>query len=677
MNTIRPQKLGRIQFLMLTVHVVVWACVWQTARAVQARTHNQATIPSRSLNPPISSRGTASGGIGLELDPGAVEGNANTSHGSECKQGMASRALEKALRTRAGSTSQSTSVTTKKYTAAAESAMKTMRSLASGSRRPIPPNLLSESALMDKETNAIYWQGGADIISTSLTKPYLTQRGFLHVKATILTAALWLWVWGKLSRYLASRYFESGGTVQDHKLLFSLPLISPEKAPPILRKIASFISPVVQFFLLLFHCLLYLRLPQYSPKVIATTIILYLLEAYSCSTRRYLSHALDAPAEVESYLEQIRRVEPAVTWKVRCFHYEDREFWKNIQNCTGAWKIWTNWMRKSVEDGGDADEGGKARDQIGAAPSNSGSKNGAETVSDSPPLWLARKVITHQAVGTYKFGSWEDCTLASLWKRSQSFSSTSQEAPAPFSKLTLSKLLVLKDKATRENYFAQQAAFVMQEGRKDVHAEFATSISVPGFRPKLLAVHPVRRASNVSAALFSQHVYVLFTLLGLSLPFRIWFAKHCEEIRVTVVKETSSAEIPKDAEVPPEVKASWFRGKWGRSSSSSPMDMDSKRAQELFRQNMQSYSLYDDESTAKQQTAASSVPEAANPKDVESVDDDALVSDPNEGSEETGSKRDSTLHEDTGTPSDTNHIDPLSNDTIQTNILSNTGLSEE
>lgn len=64
------------------------------------------------------------------------------------------------------------------------------------------------------------------------------------------------------------------------------------------------------------------------------------------------------------------------------------------------------------------------------------------------------------------YHSCEDRTLASIWKRSQSF----DEKEAPFSKLSLSKLLVLKDKATREDYFAQQAAFVMEEGRKDVHA---------------------------------------------------------------------------------------------------------------------------------------------------------------------------------------------------------------
>jgi hypothetical protein len=62
----------------------------------------------------------------------------------------------------------------------------------------------------------------------------------------------------------------------------------------------------------------------------------------------------------------------------------------------------------------------------------------------------------------------EDYTLATLWKRAQSFSSSVEGAP--FSKLALSKLLVLKDRKAREDYFAQQAAFVMTEGRKDVNA---------------------------------------------------------------------------------------------------------------------------------------------------------------------------------------------------------------
>jgi hypothetical protein len=99
-----------------------------------------------------------------------------------------------------------------------------------------------------------------------------------------------------------------------------------------------------------------------------------------------------------------------------------------------------------------------------------------------------------------------------------------------------------------------------------------------------------------SAALFRQHVYVLFALLGLSLPYRIWFARHCDEIRVTVVKETSveekkSARETREAVV--EKSSSWFfplPWGWGSSQSSSATET----AQELFRRRMRELSLYDD-----------------------------------------------------------------------------------
>jgi len=492
-------------------------------------------------------------------------------------------------------------------TYSAESAMKTMKSFTSKRRQqsqPNLPNLLSESALMDKETNAIYWQGGASTLSHSITNPYLTQKGIKHVKATILSAALWLWIWGHISRYLVTKYFTPTSNQSDsHKVLHSLPFISTDDIStlhPILRSIVSFITPIIQFFLLIFHSLLYLRLPQYSSKVLATTIILYLLEAWNCSTRRYLSNGMNAPTEVEAYLEKIRSVEPSVKWKVRCFHYEDRELWKSL---SGFGKIMGSWMDKEGEvDGGDD----TTSDNIKQAFTQSSS----ETFAESPPFWMSKKVVTHQAVGTYKFANWEDHTLASLWKRSQSFSSSSQEAP--FSKLSLSKLLLLKDRRTRQDYFAQQSAFVMLEGRKDVHAEFATTIEVDGFRPKLLAVRPVRLgAHKVSAALFRQHIYILSTLLGLSLPFRIWFAKHCDEIRVTVVKETcntnSGTSIGGEV-VPAEPKSSWFRG-WGKTTAPQPSTatFDSKKSQELFRTSMQKFSLYDEESSSLKKNQTSPV----------------------------------------------------------------------
>lgn len=464
--------------------------------------------------------------------------------------------------------------------------MKTINSITSKTQRqPSLPNLSSESALMDKETNAIYWQGGSDnIISTSLTKPYLTERGVLHVKATILSGILWLWIWGKVSRYLVSTYFESSSNnnVADLASSSSSPsalLLGQRQrftmafTNPILQKVAKFLAPLTQFILLLIHSLLYLRLPRYSLKFLISTILLYLIEAFSCSTRRYLSHAMNAPSEVEAYLERMRIATPVVKWKVRCFHYEDR-----LRGLKELGRKFDN-MNEKLQD----------------ALVSSSASSPSKSFGDTPPLWMAKKVVTHEAVGTYKFDSCEDHTVASLWKRSRSFSSTPHSAP--FSKLTLSKLLVLKDKRAREDYFAQQAAFVTLEGRKDVYAEFATSIEVEGFRPKLLAVHPVRRASHLSAALFRQHVYFFFTLLGLSLPYRIWFGNHCDEVKVTILKETGSGSVAKTEEDESAEKSSWF--KWGRGTSgSSAGGMESKRAQEQFRKNMQSFSLYGEEEGA-------------------------------------------------------------------------------
>jgi hypothetical protein len=87
----------------------------------------------------------------------------------------------------------------------------------------------------------------------------------------------------------------------------------------------------------------------------------------------------------------------------------------------------------------------------------------------------------------------------------------------------------------------------------------------------------------------------LATLLGLSLPYRIWFGKHCDEVKVTILKETGSGSVVKTTEdVERTEKSSWF--KWGRgTSSSSSGGLESQKAQEQFRKNMQSFSLYGEE----------------------------------------------------------------------------------
>ena len=299
---------------------------------------------------------------------------------------------KKPLRSRGGSSSPPN----KKYTGAAASALQTIQSYKKSKLSPSTstPILLSESALMDKETNAIYWQDveTTNILSTSLTRPYLTQKGVVHVRATILFAIIWLWIWRRFSHWLCKRYFEQHQQPSENQdvtmaamatsvsVLSALDKLSSSNL--VVQKMLSVLKPILRFALLTLNALLYIRPPPYPRKVIVATLALYLLESYGCSTRRYLSHAMNAPKELTEYLESLRNAQPVVKWKVRCFHYEEREMWK--------------WILSS---------GGIVRTLVGLVIGKGDDTIATDfTQKRSKPSWMTKKVVTHQAIGNYKFG---------------------------------------------------------------------------------------------------------------------------------------------------------------------------------------------------------------------------------------------------------------------------------
>lgn len=53
---------------------------------------------------------------------------------------------------------------------------------------------------------------------------------------------------------------------------------------------------------------------------VAIAIVLYWIEAMTCSTRRYLSNAL-TPRKVENYLKSIELTPPTIIWTMECYHY--------------------------------------------------------------------------------------------------------------------------------------------------------------------------------------------------------------------------------------------------------------------------------------------------------------------------------------------------------------------
>jgi len=129
--------------------------------------------------------------------------------------------------------------------------------------------------------------------------------------------------------------------------------------------------------------------------------------------------------------------------------------------------------------------------------------------------------------------SWVDNTTAGIWKRAQM-----GQSAATFTKMRLSKVILLADSKTRKEYFTQQGGFVTDKSRLDSHVEFSTSILIPSFKPKLLAV---RSSKSLIDRIFTIQMFWVFTLLGLSVPFRVWFAHRCDELHIMVVKETCSS----------------------------------------------------------------------------------------------------------------------------------------
>ena len=93
---------------------------------------------------------------------------------------------------------------------------------------------------------------------------------------------------------------------------------------------------------------------------------------------------------------------------------------------------------------------------------------------------------------------------------------------------------------------------------------------VPGYKPRLLAVRTAADSpiSSLAATQLSglRRLFWFFTMTGLSLPFRIWFERRCDYLRVVVVKEASSSysssadatNIPSGSSSGSEASNSWF-----------------------------------------------------------------------------------------------------------------------
>jgi hypothetical protein len=385
----------------------------------------------------------------------------------------------------------------------------------------IEASVMGESALVDKETGRIFWEGGSSSTLSASVGPKIEQFGIVHIKATILSAILLMALAGALASFLREKLEQS---------------VASKTLPRILS---------IGIFLVNWTIL---NVPRLDRWFVLAIIILYFAEAYTCSTRRYLANAINSPLELEAFIEKLREEPPEVLWTVRSFHYEKALWLSPIQ-------FTRSLLRRFKKQ--DSDE----------APDSS-------SVKLSSSL-LRRKVVTNRATGYYHYKECIDKTTLGLWKRAPAPLSSA----APFTKMVLSKLLILSNEKARKDYFQQQSDFVTEHGQGDEYAEFSTSIQVSGFKPRMLAIRPVEGIP--SAKLFRSHLFWIFTVMGLTVPYRIWFARHCDELRVAVIKETKS-------ELPVQPSRSWMPS--FSSSSRTPAEPTSPAPvdeQEVFRSLMQ------------------------------------------------------------------------------------------
>lgn len=217
----------------------------------------------------------------------------------------------------------------------------------------VEASIMAESALIDRETGRVFWEGGSSSTLYESMAPKFDQYGAEHAKAVVLTFFITLSFLGVLTGWLRHAVVDQSELRATSNSL-----------------LLSFLFTSLKWTLF--------RFPRIENKwLIFASVALYFLESYNCSTRRFLANSISGPTEVEEYIERLRREQPVVTWTVKSFHYERRMLF----NLVSFFRI---LLIKSNQDAV----------LEGAAPR---SKNVA------PIFPFTKKVITNKATTTYQY----------------------------------------------------------------------------------------------------------------------------------------------------------------------------------------------------------------------------------------------------------------------------------
>jgi TMEM151 family len=235
---------------------------------------------------------------------------------------------------------------------------------------------------------------------------------------------------------------------------------------------------------LAFSPLLNLWISTAFDRVLARVLVfaIYLVECELCSTLQYLSNRL-SPSAWSDYVQQLQEAEPRIVWDVECYHYKH---------------VWR--------------------------------QNGNHTTTSR------EKVVTHRARQAYGVGQWKDSTSLDMLERAIQMGDeivSSTQSTHPFLKVSLAKLFVFTNPVAGERYWLEEAMFREREGRWDLYCDFERTLQLDHFRRKVLVV----RTGLSDVAFASPLWFWIASLLGLTVPYRVWFARHCRPAELTITKE--------------------------------------------------------------------------------------------------------------------------------------------
>ena len=199
----------------------------------------------------------------------------------------------------------------------------------------------------------------------------------------------------------------------------------------------------------------------------------YYLEAYFCSTRRYISN-MSEPSKVMKQVDTVRAQAPSAWGDLECYHY--RRLYHS--------------SKRTLEN---------------------------------------EKIVTHRARQLFRFKNWRDTTSID-----ELIGCLQYNPLRPFVKVTFVKLLAFADDDTYLSYFNQQSLFLNQERNRDFFLDTSTSLEFARFLPKMLAV---RTIYNAPTGIVRMAIYWMFTGMLLTVPYRAWFSRKCDEVTVVMKKE--------------------------------------------------------------------------------------------------------------------------------------------